>query len=309
MEILSCDKCGKEWEREIRRGKKPKYCVSCEQAARQPLPPRLCLVCGVEYIPTQTRQKYCIGRGCKQKATYRRGIKAQYYCNYCHEPFNPKVSDRTDYCGRECSYNWLHKQKDERAALKRIQDNWKPNKPSPEVECHICGKVVPRVHPWQLRCGSRECSLEHGRRLSKAACRAKVRTCQMCGIEYQAILGGGNMYCSECVEINKKESRQHAKHVRRARIKGNEYESFTRREIMIRDKWECQMCGIGTDPMLDVNDDRYPHLDHIMPLSKGGGHTRANTQCLCRKCNIDKLDKLIIPNKGDMPIQSLARSA
>ena len=32
----------------------------------------------------------------------------------------------------------------------------------------------------------------------------------------------------------------------------------------------------------------YPNLDHIIPLKKGGSHTRLNSQCLCHKCNIIK---------------------
>lgn len=29
-------------------------------------------------------------------------------------------------------------------------------------------------------------------------------------------------------------------------------------------------------------------LDHVVPMSKGGGHTYANTQCSHLKCNVDK---------------------
>jgi len=33
------------------------------------------------------------------------------------------------------------------------------------------------------------------------------------------------------------------------------------------------------------------HVDHIMPLSKGGGNGRDNIQCLCPKCNLSKSAK------------------
>ncbi|QDP57374.1 MAG: putative HNH endonuclease [Prokaryotic dsDNA virus sp.] len=36
-----------------------------------------------------------------------------------------------------------------------------------------------------------------------------------------------------------------------------------------------------------------PELDHIIPLAKGGAHSKANTACSCRRCNIAKSDKVL----------------
>ncbi len=76
-------------------------------------------------------------------------------------------------------------------------------------------------------------------------------------------------------------------------MRGNEVELFDRREVFERDGYRCQRCGCKTRPDWDVNHDRYPHLDHIVPVSKGGDHTRLNTQCLCRKCNMQKSDNMV----------------
>lgn len=35
-----------------------------------------------------------------------------------------------------------------------------------------------------------------------------------------------------------------------------------------------------------------PELEHVIPLSKGGTHTRANVRCSCRACNLNKGAKL-----------------
>ncbi len=36
----------------------------------------------------------------------------------------------------------------------------------------------------------------------------------------------------------------------------------------------------------------YEHMDHIIPLSKGGEHTLDNVQPLCAKCNLSKHNRL-----------------
>jgi len=76
---------------------------------------------------------------------------------------------------------------------------------------------------------------------------------------------------------------------RRARKKGVLYELFDPQEVFERDGWRCQHCHkkvqwLNKSPHSPL----YPNLDHIVPLSKGGEHTRRNTQLLCRACNSKK---------------------
>lgn len=47
----------------------------------------------------------------------------------------------------------------------------------------------------------------------------------------------------------------------------------------------CGICGGDVDP------GRF-HLDHIVPLSKGGAHTYENTQPAHPACNLRKRDRL-----------------
>ena len=41
--------------------------------------------------------------------------------------------------------------------------------------------------------------------------------------------------------------------------------------------------------------DRYPLIDHIVPLSKGGKHSWGNVALACRGCNYMKSDTIVSP--------------
>lgn len=56
-------------------------------------------------------------------------------------------------------------------------------------------------------------------------------------------------------------------------------ESFTRREIFDRDRGQCHLCGKTCDPS------RY-HVDHLVPLSMGGEHSRRNVAVAHPECNL-----------------------
>lgn len=74
-------------------------------------------------------------------------------------------------------------------------------------------------------------------------------------------------------------------HERRSRIKGNggTHTSSDIQEILESQKHKCVACGVS------IKSKR--HIDHIIPLSKGGTNDKANIQLLCPCCNISKNDK------------------
>lgn len=67
-----------------------------------------------------------------------------------------------------------------------------------------------------------------------------------------------------------------------------------RSEILERDNWTCQYCNITVHDRHtgDWNTPDKAHIDHIVPLSKGGSSELNNLQVLCRTCNLSKNDKL-----------------
>jgi hypothetical protein len=49
-----------------------------------------------------------------------------------------------------------------------------------------------------------------------------------------------------------------------------------------RDQGKCVICGANT----------YLEFDHIIPFSKGGANTEANIRLLCRRCNLEKGNRI-----------------
>ena len=85
---------------------------------------------------------------------------------------------------------------------------------------------------------------------------------------------------------------QKANHIKRALKFKAKIENFKPSEVFKRDDYICQLCGIKTRPdFKNKHHLKRPELDHIIPLSKGGEHSRQNTQCLCRQCNMKKHNK------------------
>ncbi|MGR6320784.1 HNH endonuclease [Micromonospora soli] len=79
--------------------------------------------------------------------------------------------------------------------------------------------------------------------------------------------------------------------LRRARKRAVRYEVFRHEEIFERDGWRCQICRRMTDRTAPRFHPRSPTLDHVIPLSQGGPHTRANTRCACFECNSKRGDR------------------
>ena len=82
-------------------------------------------------------------------------------------------------------------------------------------------------------------------------------------------------------------------HKRRALMAGASIEDVNPVEILERDGYRCQICGVKTSLDYDRYHSNRSEIDHITPLSKGGEHSPQNTQCLCRHCNAIKSSSII----------------
>lgn len=59
-----------------------------------------------------------------------------------------------------------------------------------------------------------------------------------------------------------------------------------RYDILNRDGFKCTICGASSKEGVRL------HVDHIIPIAKGGKSTPDNLRTLCERCNIGKSDKL-----------------
>lgn len=108
-------------------------------------------------------------------------------------------------------------------------------------------------------------------------------------------------YCDRCRagkrKTNKSQYRESPNqrslnnHRRRARHHGVEYEPVNRLIVFERDNWQCGICGEQVNPTLTYPNPMSASLDHIVPMSLGGGHLYSNVQCSHWICNCAASDK------------------
>lgn len=71
---------------------------------------------------------------------------------------------------------------------------------------------------------------------------------------------------------------------------------ITREALRERDGDACAMCGEVMDFTTHTRTTRPPNsasIDHILPLSRGGGHTWQNVALCCLVCNVRKGARLV----------------
>ena len=76
--------------------------------------------------------------------------------------------------------------------------------------------------------------------------------------------------------------------LRRARKRDVAAERVEPLEIFERDRWRCHMCGCRVSRDYPYPHPQYATLDHLIPLSLDGPHTRANVATACWACNTKK---------------------
>lgn len=255
-----------------------------------------CINCGVEIIGDK-RNKYCsracyldhvqVGKEAKLKLHrgYDAARRVELNDSFIRQCIWRETKGKVK--GKDVTQEMINEMRNRIIEARRHREEPKIEK-QPK-HCKVCGKETPTRH--QVYC-SDECRRKALSRKSfvrnSAKKKLKQRICKECGAAFMPEYGNKRRsFCSEfCC---KKYQHRAAKASRRAKKKGNGYESFNPFEVFERDKWTCQICRIKTPRKLrGTTNDNAPELDHIVSLAEGGAHTMRNTQCLCRKCNGEK---------------------
>ena len=173
------------------------------------------------------------------------------------------------------------------------------------IQHNVCGHIIPKGKRTRSYMGTCPTCVEQERQA------LKMRKCRDCGC---TILEPRARLCSMCRA--KHEAEQKARHRRKqyarkertryanARKNGEIDWSISLDKLRVRDRNICALCGKPVDmKAYHVTEEghfvahgKYPSIDHIIPLSKGGTHTWNNVQLAHCSCNSIKCD--VIDGEG-----------
>jgi 5-methylcytosine-specific restriction endonuclease McrA len=144
----------------------------------------------------------------------------------------------------------------------------------------------------------------HYKQHAKGGIIADFRTCKRCGSPYERPRNGPNQYCGSACRLKEKlevrqknpervrerekkwraENPERVKHQnakRRAALWSRDSRTVTVsdiRNLIARHDGMCAYC----------QDSSYDHIDHVVPLSRGGRHAIGNLMPACAFCNLSK---------------------
>lgn len=235
-----------------------------------------CRLCGTDISDRGWQAKYCTQCKDYRRYHYRTPLNEvpqmvlHTQCTYCSQPFNEPQWQPC--CDRIC-------------AGKQV-GAYKPTKVLTR-DCRGCGEPFQTTNP-KRRCCSKACTT--WRHFNPGTLRVLDKECAYCLTPFRAP-SPRHKYCSDaCRQRLWNDRRKH-------NSKGSYVEDVSKKIVAERDRWRCQICRNQVDPQL-----AWPHpmswsLDHIIPISKGGEHSYANTQLAHLTCNIGKRARTLEPTQ------------
>lgn len=153
-------------------------------------------------------------------------------------------------------------------------------------KCGVCGK------PVNISRSSRKIPTCHDcRRAGKSEA---WQTCVKCGKSYRR-RNKEQKYCSQRCFHGPPDPRRNQRNcaAKAARKRKAFVELVDPMTLFERDRWICHLCKRKVRKDLPGSHLDGPTIDHIIPLSKGGEHSYANTALAHRKCNCLKGDRAV----------------
>lgn len=192
------------------------------------------------------------------------------------------------YCSKTCQNHASYSRRadairaEAKAATRRVRE-------STVKRCKQCDEAfTPARSMAQLFC-SKKCLRKYIRDnapldCAVTGCERPLRAKGLCNAHYKAeARANGNITPEKWTD-----RRRANYHRRRALKKSLPAESFRPSEIFDRDGWVCGICSEVVDKDVAYPHSSSPSLDHIVPLSRGGHHTRDNVQLAHLSCNVRK---------------------
>lgn len=254
----TCDRCGADISALHHNAKRCKTCPKRQKLGT--IPDRPCDICGKVYTPKR-RDSLCCSRPCnglrynRLYAARQKAGEPERSCPACKTSFKAWRSDQV-YCTPECG------------SRHRARQNYQPADLSPR-SCARCGTTFTPKQSTSVYC-SRLC----GRRATYAKYREQR-------------VAAAVAWARANPEMRAANAAQY-KAARRAWEKLNPdsvgVAAREWRRIVRRYRHRCAYCG-GNDGGI--------HMDHVIPLSRGGRHAIGNVLPACQTCNLSKGSKLL----------------
>lgn len=249
-----------------------------------------CQGCGQSFQGGKAR-KYCT-RECGSRCRSAERYKREFALGIAQEKARKrnKYADIFEYTARisrpSCSIESCERK---HLAKGLCRNHYKAEFGKPEAKfdrvCENCGieyQAGRAAHPTACRsCQARYPHLQRRRKAKSTKGSGRCRDCE-------ATIDRQHIICDACSLSIDRSRRQASQHKRRASLRSAEYESFDIRSIYERDGWVCGLCGEGISQDRQYPDPLSVSLDHIIPISRGGSHTKENVQAAHLVCNIKK---------------------
>lgn len=153
--------------------------------------------------------------------------------------------------------------------------------------CKLCGETFKSSKPSKMYCCStHQNRAGHGKWEYKQPHYAK---CIVCGKQFETLIDNARTCSQKCRSWHDRIARN--SRYKELKAQGYFDHSVTLNNVYDAFKGICACCGEKLSFDCSHISDKYPSIDHIIPLSKGGTHTWDNVQLLCRKCNYEKGNK------------------
>ena len=246
---------------------------------------RECRTCKAEFIPNYKGTKTF---DCSEKC-YKEQRKKQQRDKFRKEN---GLSGKYDYDGikkcKECNADISHMKINaiycSKLCRQRVEDRKRGHKP---LEEHL--KIVGERKKQRLEIEAKERQKEiEARKIARTV----TKSCEWCGNEFTTDIPH-KLTCSDTCR-RKRSAKKHDKRINSNNIVDNDI-SLPR--LYKRDQGICYLCHSKTDPTDIVRypayviaGPRYPSIDHVIPIAKGGLHAWDNVKLACKQCNSSKSD-------------------